>query len=83
MKTSQSSIPDILPMVKAYFQKPGNEAGGLLHVVLDEGNVEPFHILFAMEQCMLTEDEDGKALCIHLLRMSKTQRRALSAQVYS
>jgi hypothetical protein len=38
--------------------------------------------LFAMEQCMLADDEDGKWLCVQLLRMSKTQRKKLSAMTY-
>jgi hypothetical protein len=82
MMPEKPSIPDVLPLVKAYFQKPGNEAGGLLHVVLDDGNVESPHILFAMEQCLLASDEDGHWLCIQLLRMSRTQRKKLSAMTY-
>lgn len=68
------TIPEVLPLAKAYYAKPGNSVGGSLHIVLDDGNVKDKNVEFCLEQARLMGDEDGIKLAGLLLRMSKTQR---------
>lgn len=76
------TVPEVLPLVHAYYRKPGNEVGGNLHIVLDDGNVEDGHIQYCLEQAEADGDEDGVVLASLLLRMSRTQRSKLSALAY-
>lgn len=57
---------------------PGNGAGGMLHVVLDDHNVEDHFVERSVEAAELAGDADAAALARVLLRMSKTQRLKLS-----
>ncbi len=68
------TVPQVLSLVKAFYQKEGNGCGGNLHIVLDDGNIEDEHILFCLRQCEAKSDTDGIILCNLLQRMSKTQR---------
>ena len=72
------TVPEVAPLVRAYYAKPGNGAGGCLHVVLDDGNVEDEFVQDALELARKEGDDDGVALAGLLLRMSRTQRRKLS-----
>jgi len=74
---SKPTVPEVLPLVKAYYSKPGNGAGGNLHIVLDDGNVTDGDIQFCSDQAQAYADEDGMHLCRLLLQMSKTQRKKL------
>lgn len=71
------TLPDVIPLVRAYYAKPGNSAGGSLHIVLDDGNVSDAHIRFCMDEAQKNGDEDGVILARLLLSLSKTQRRKL------
>lgn len=73
------TVPEVLPLVRAYYAKDGNGAGGSLHVVLDDGNVEDHFVEFCMEEARKMGDVAGVALAELLLGMSKTQRRKLMA----
>ena len=75
--SDRPTVPEVLPLVRAYYAKPGNEAGGNLHIVLDDGNVEDSSIRFCVEGSVREMDLDGVSLCQKLLAMSKTQRRVL------
>lgn len=71
------TVPEVLPLVEAYYDKPNNGAGGNLHIVLDDGNVEDSHVEFCLNQARRYGDLDGVALAEILLKMSKTQRLKL------
>lgn len=72
------TCPEVAPMVRAYYGKPGNEAGGALHVVLDDCNVDDASVAFCVNEAIEQGDADGEALARKLLAMSKTQRRKLA-----
>lgn len=76
------TIPDVMPVAKAYIAKPGNSVGGNLHIVLEDGNVHDDHIKFCLDQCIQANDRDGVYLCELLLRMSRTQRTKISRNIY-
>lgn len=71
------TVPEVLPLVRAYYAKDGNGAGGSLHIVLDDGNVEDSHVRFCLEFAREEGDEDGVRLAETLLQMSQTQRLKL------
>lgn len=64
-------------MVHEYYAKPGNEAGGYLHVVLDDGNLGDDSIRFCRGECAKAGDAAGVRLANVLLEMSKSQRQRL------
>ena len=73
-RSDKPTVPEVLPLVRAYYQKPGNIVGGNLHMVLDDANVEDQHVSFCLEIAKERNDDDGVRIAELLLRMSKTQR---------
>lgn len=71
------TVPEVLPVVRAYYAKPGNGAGGSLHLVLDDGNIGTSSVVFCREYALRNNDLDGVALAELLLKMSYTQRKKL------
>ncbi len=71
-------VTDVAPMVRAYYARPGNEAGGSLHIVLDDGNVTDADVQFCRDRAVETGDVCGVVLASTLLTMSQTQRRRLA-----
>lgn len=65
-------------LVRAYYAVHGNEAGGSLHILLDDGNVSDDSVRFCVTSARRQDDEKGEALARVLLRMSKTQRLKLA-----
>lgn len=78
-RETKPTVPDVAPLVRAYYALPLNGAGGSLHIVLDDGNVSDGDVEFCVARAEERGDEDGAALARVLLRMSKTQRRKLVA----
>ena len=71
------NIPEVLPLIRAYYTKPENAVGGSLHIVLEDGNVSDGNVESCLEYAREHNDRDGEALAGLLLQMSKTQRRKL------
>lgn len=71
------TVPEVLPIMRAYYAKPDNLAGGSLHIVLDDGNIETSSVEFCREYAHKNNDPDGVALAELLLKMSYTQRKKL------
>jgi hypothetical protein len=71
------TIPEVVPLFAAYYQKPGNGVWGSLHCVLDDGNVRNCDVEDARFHAAERHDEDGKTLANILARMSRTQRLKL------
>ena len=71
------TVPQVLPIVQAYYSKEGNICGGSLHIVLDDGNTETHSVEFCEQLAREHGDEDGVELARVLLRMSRTQRERL------
>lgn len=67
-------VPDVLPRVRAYIARYGNEVGGSLYPFLDGANVDDAGIKNCIEWAEESADEEGRALARDLLRMTKTQR---------
>lgn len=74
------TVPEVLPLVQAYYALPGNGVGGSLHIVLEDGNVEDSSVAFCLKAAQERGDAPGVELASILLRMSRTQRLKLARQ---
>ena len=68
------TVPEVLPIVREYYSRPGNGVGGSLHIVLDDGNVSNADVLFCIRCAEEKGDKAGVELGEILLGMSRTQR---------
>jgi hypothetical protein len=66
------TVPQVLPFVRAYYNDHG--AGGSLHVVLDDGNLDDGYVQGCIEWAEERGDAPGAALARLLLQMTLTQR---------
>ena len=75
---SKPVIPEVLPLIYAYRDKPGNEFGGNLNIVLSDGNVSDADVEFCRLAANADGDMEGEMLACILAMMSKTQRKKIS-----
>lgn len=66
-------------MVRAYCAKEGNGAGGNLHLVLGNKNVQEDNVRFCLQQAEARGDSEGAELAKVLLQMTKTQRLKIAS----
>lgn len=71
------TVPEVAPLVRALYARPGGEAGCCLHVVLDDGNVKDDQVRFCLDEAGRKGHPDCAELASKLLEMSKTQRLKL------
>ena len=76
-ESMKPAISEVLPLVRDYYNKPGNGAGGSLHIVLDDGNISDGDVQFCLNDAKERGDNDGVSLAEKLLLMSKAQRKKL------
>ena len=77
------TVPKVLPLMREFQSKKGNEVGGVFHIVLDDGNVENRHVEWCLELAKQNGDELAIRLGELLMKMSKTQRLKLADLFYS
>jgi hypothetical protein len=77
-KDRKPTVPEVLPFVNAYYAFPGNEAGGSLHVVLEDNNEDS--AAWCQEWAKGRGDACGEALAEVMTRMSLTQVGKLAAK---
>lgn len=82
LPADRPKVPDVMPLVRAYFAKPGNGAGGNLHVALDDGNLDNGSLQFCLSECEREHDYDGATIMRLMLQMTRTQRRHICEKVY-
>jgi len=70
-------INEIIKLAKDYYSKEGNECGGSLHIVLDDGNLEDDNIKFCINYAKENNDIDGIKIGELLLTLSMTQRNKM------
>jgi len=71
------SIRDALMLCKKFYSIPGNECGGSLHIVLDDGNLEDDHVLFCVRYAQENDDPLGFLVAKVLLALSEPDREKL------
>lgn len=64
-------------LVRRYYRT--HPAGGPLHIMLDDGNVEQGHIDFCRERAKEASDEPGQHLCDVMEMFTLAEREALFA----
>jgi hypothetical protein len=50
------TVPEVLPLVRAYLEIDGNYNGGSLHIVIDDGNVADDHVEFCRRFAMRDQE---------------------------
>jgi hypothetical protein len=72
---NRPTVTQVIPLIEAYYRKPGNSVGGNLHVVLDDTNLDNGCIESCLQCAVDRNDADGATLAAMLLQMTQTQRR--------
>lgn len=81
-----TEIEEICKLVKYLYDDLREMCGGLLHIVLDDGNVEDGHIQWCIDYCNREENADrhDKDVCIEIaqrmLKLSYTERMLIYYQ---
>lgn len=57
-----------------FYSKPGNEVGGILHIVLDDDNLQTHHIEWSRSEAVVSEDRDAIFICDILLAIPWLER---------
>lgn len=66
---------DVIRMlVDRFCEFPGNESGGSLHIVLDDGNIEREHVEFCRDWARDHDDPAGEAFAELLLTLTDEER---------
>jgi len=65
--------PRLKELIAYYYQMPDKGAGGYLHIVLDDGNVDFSSIQFCQNECEEHGDTFGRFLCDILLQFTKKE----------
>jgi hypothetical protein len=76
---TKTTVPEVLPLLVAYLLKPGNEVGGSLHIITDDGNDEPGHAAWCLSYARNIGDTDAIPILELMVQMSRTQIRKLCA----
>ena len=74
MDRRMTSLQSLVERCKAYYSIPGNEAGGNLSQVLDQGKTEAGFVLHAYQLCVDAMDMEGKDICDELLKLHVSER---------
>jgi len=67
-------LPEVSPLIEAYYALPGNGAGGELHIVLDDGNYQRSSVNFCIDRA---RKQETRWLGCVLLMLSNSQRRRM------
>lgn len=70
-------LEDISRRIINYYVQENNEAGGSLHIVLDDGNLEDVSIEYCIGYASRANDSEGVAIGNMLLGISLKDRQEL------
>jgi hypothetical protein len=68
---------ELRPLVRDFYALDGNAAGGTLHIVLDDGNLDRKSVEWARNYAHNHGDTTGAALAEVLLAMTDADREAM------
>lgn len=74
---AEPEVRDAIAAARAYYAMPGNGAGGNLHLVLDDGNVEDSSVDCCLDCASAHGDAEGVRLAEQLRALTVTQRQAV------
>lgn len=70
----KGEIQALIQMVRDWFAQPGNEGGGIFHVMLEDGNVEQEHAEAALQQARQSGDATAIDLAEKLAALTVAER---------
>ena len=73
-RKDQPSVREVTALAGEFYGHDGNGAGGSLHIVLDDGNVEDHSVQFCREYAGKEGDALGAAMADLLMRLSPAMR---------
>ncbi len=84
-RTYGTSAEEVTALCRAYYLVPGNEAGGALHIVLDDGNIDEHFVEWCGRVALKIEevpdgrdvDPAGWLLSRVILRLTEDERQEL------
>lgn len=69
---------ELCEKISAYYDKDGNSAGGTLHIVLDDGNLETDSIQWCIDNSIKDQnDEEALVIARELLKLGYSARKRL------
>lgn len=71
------TISKVVPLIRAYYAKPGNSMGGAFHIILEDDNTEHRWAVSCLQDARELGDPDGIEIGELLVRMSRSQRHRL------
>jgi hypothetical protein len=77
-----AKVEKAIKLSRAYYNMPGNGAGGSLHIVLDDGNIEVDHVRFCLEWAADRNDKPGVKLAEFLLTLTEDERQEVYQALY-
>ena len=77
------SIIEVMPLVKALYERWEGGAGCCLHILLDDDNIDDDSAVFCLNNAIESRHADCEQLARLICRMSWTQRRVLCRRKYS
>lgn len=80
MREEKPSVPEVVPLLRRYYEKHGNCNGGSLHIVTEDYNVRDSHVESCICYAIEHGDGDGVGLALLFRRMSRTQRLKASRE---
>lgn len=75
MTDGRPTVPDVLPLVREYIRR--NEAGGVLHIVLSDGNLDDSSVEYCLNEARKEGDAEAARIAELMLQMTRTQRTRL------
>lgn len=74
---TKPTLLEVRPLIESFYKLEGNGAGGSLHIVLDDNNVQLPHIQWCAEQAEAKGDTTAVWLARVLCMLSASQRRRM------
>lgn len=81
MLDDRPTVTDVARLANAYCRIRGNASGGLLHVVLDDGNLGGEHLRYALARARVENDRPTEVLAALLLLQTRSQRGRVRQRV--
>lgn len=76
------TVPELIPILKEYYKKPENGAGGSLHIILENCNVSKADVVFCRQWAIDHNDQDGVKIADMFMKMSRTQLTKLANMAF-
>ena len=75
---NRPTVPEAAEALRAYYQRPRCDMGGIVHIIVEDGNTEQSHANWCLAQAEDHGDTEDIRIALMLASMSRTQRTKLS-----